>query len=429
MDIQDLVQTLATPHRIEGVSDTALVTKIAADVAKTPGATAQLPHISPAQNLHGQVILRPIDALKQLVLQQVPLIPKRYRWSYRRFAWLAYIAAFTSPPPQQSIPKLRVSPAVKDLHREHRGAFSADMGVGFGIEIASHWQVVTQAGQYGASPTQPTFLFALDIYDVLKGKYRFLTRPQTENRQPDYLLVFRDKPGEYSYRLLECKGTSQYEYANKQLARGLSQLNAFTLDHKNLPGVVISTIISNDTPVEYKALDPPDEAPTFLATSFNRKAVLEESLAQELPETLNERLNLPAETFLNHAMGFGMARLAAYAGDFSTAAKWHPGYDSAGSESGRPERREAESHEFTGHSYSFPEPDGTGRLVVYQGVASQIYDALSSASPDFSRVEEAQRQFQDRSPQPSDGSTGPENSQITSISNDGSCLIVEYQQA
>lgn len=381
MTLNDAIQALNRPARIVGVSDPALAADVARrqrDLVATTGLPAKT-SVSAAVGLHGDMDVRPVEALLELArgtaLNDDPEIAAVSRW----WSTIRHLGTFAREPLTGS---LRLdSAALQFIGPNQRRVLSEELGIGFGIVAAKRW---CRARNPAVGP-----ITAVDVDTALtNGSVPNLRR--NGRRQPDYLLRYPDaaNPAVTVFELLETKGTVSSSTARDQLGRAATQLAGLTVGGQAMTGVAVSTV-STHTGFLLLAVDP-EQAPTRWSSSEEKLEYWRRSEGR--PRVDVPKLDVDADELFASATNVDNAALAEYGGQHDAAVSWLPriGPRALGRGNGTAVRATAAGG-FVGTELT-TDIGGTGqRLRIFQGVERNIADALRGL--DASAVAEAQRAF------------------------------------
>lgn len=401
MDLATAIRTVGTPCGVPGQSSPGLVSRLG--LVKDYVAPSKAP--TPAVGLDSWVTLRPIEALHQLAFLTRPSYTDEVYELYYHWALLRYLGFFEvrlSP----GGPMLALSPAGRDISGNQRRLTSEEMGIAFGAILAQRW--IEADGSGGTSVS----VFDIDVVlrhrFVLAGGSQHSVQQVTTQR-PDYLLVITDlsTAGGFRVRALECKGTRDRNYALRQLAGALRQLEGVTVGGRTPVGLATSTITADDA-VAYLALDPEsDDEPSFPV-----------GMARDAPTTfvLGDDTEVPPAVALNATW----AVLADWGSNTEALNRW-----------ATPALRERPRQSRSRHSLDTPFGPARGERVSLQfagrtvtawyGIADSVDQPLMFGPPEA--IAEAQAQFadsrQDRAEQ-----LRPDSGAVFSARPDGSIFAV-----
>ncbi len=230
----------------EGCSDSTLVKEIKSQISKA-GITPPK-GIVPAAGLVSGIRLQPAEALHRLALATQPPYPDELIELYQRWAPLRYLGFFA----HDKAGRLVVSDAGREIRGNQRRVTSEELGIGFAVRIAEDW--IRDRG------LRPGLIEVVDV-DLLRkqGFLKLHGRKLTvedDGKHPDYLLIAHVPGSRWPFRLffLECKGTARADYAVRQLAGAVIQLDGIQIGGAPLPGLAVSTVTSRDT-VAYRAVE------------------------------------------------------------------------------------------------------------------------------------------------------------------------------
>jgi hypothetical protein len=363
MDFRQAISDFDTEVHLAGQSDDALVRRIRKQKGFRPPAKA----LSPAAGLGTGIRLRPIEALHQLSFVTRPRYQDELLDAYLYWGLLRYLGFFALDHSVPHLPRLGVSDAGRRITGNLRRVASEEMGIAFGVALARRWFEQTGAG---APPVAVDVDVALDDGRIFGAgaPVRHVAR-----RRPDYILVAPGSPGEYRFRVLECKGTKTLGYAEPQLASAVEQLDGVAVGTW-VPHGLATSVITSGAETCYRAVDTIDgPEPSFRLTSETIEGNRDFRFEAERPEEL-------AEEVAAASVRASWAMLADFGSNFVALRKWAPQ-----AMLGRTNRRERPRTTFdtplgtaTGTSTTFD--FDRERLIVRYGIDDLVDEQLAGDS-------------------------------------------------
>jgi hypothetical protein len=418
MDLADALVHMNAPALVRGRSDANLVAAVQLEVDAliaadaTNGIRRQAKQVTPAGGVGSGLTVRPIDALLRLARATRPLISDDvYDW-YKHWGWLRYLGIFDWHSPGV----LGLSPAGLAVRANQRRVLSEDLGVGFGCLVAEAW--CSHLGAVG-----PITIVDVDL--ALREGRTWLhgARLSVGDRQPDYLLIYPQvgSARAFTFKALECKGTSQIANANGQLARAVTQLASIELSGVVPQGIGVSTV-SSAGGVKFLAVDPEDDR------GLDSVVVSDQDLARvrepaEARRSSQGSFQVDAGGFIAASLLMGAGTLADFGGNNEAAAAFLP--PQTNSRLSRRSRnrvvRETADGLFRGVEHTFSAPDGSP-LRIFMGIAEDVDRALTTGELD--QVGFAQRNFSAERPElPANDSPGV----VSALADDGAILMLRAE--
>jgi hypothetical protein len=252
VDISQAMKIVGSQVFLPGRSDWELIHR----VLKDPEFVAPKKAMSPAAGLQAGITLRPIDALHRLSYATKLRYQDDILDMYMQWGLLRYLGFFELAYDGHPLPGLKLSEAGQRVTGNQRRVTSEEMGIGFGVLLATRWFEQTAAA--GIPITAVDIDAALDERFVLAAGTQKAVE-QLGARRPDYLVIAHDpgKRSHYRVRVLECKGTSRPSYATRQLASAIGQLSDVTVGGRVPVGLAVSTVTASNG-VSFLAIDPDD---------------------------------------------------------------------------------------------------------------------------------------------------------------------------
>jgi hypothetical protein len=205
VDLARAFHIVGSCGRLDGVGGWTLVKR----VQESPNLADGSKSLSPAIGLEDGLTIYPFRALHWLSYATRPRYQDDLVDTYLYWGLARYIGLFEHSDEGVPVPKLTLSDAGRRIRGNQRRVTSEEMGIGFGVLLASHWFERTGAAGLPVSVVDVDVDVALDDRYVFAGGSRYAVRA-IKDRRPDYLLVAPDPsdPRRYRIRALECKGTS-----------------------------------------------------------------------------------------------------------------------------------------------------------------------------------------------------------------------------
>jgi hypothetical protein len=313
MDLFQALHTISSEVTLNGQSDRDLLHR----VKHAPDFAATAKPLSPAVGLEDGVTLRPYQALHQLSKATMPRYQDDLFDRYVQWGLLRYLGLFDLSWHGDPLPSLAMSEAGKRIRGNQRRVTSEEMGIGFGVLLATRWFQQALGSAVSISPVDVDVGLG-EGYIVVAGS-RYVIG-SAGGRRPDYLIVANDPAvrSRYRVRLLECKGTRSASTAIGQLAKAADQLGGITVDGRVCPGLAVSTITA-DSRVWYRAIDPEDdEEASYEVNSNTIERVADFRLSDE------GIANVPAVDLANASVRASWATLADFGGNFQAWERWAP---------------------------------------------------------------------------------------------------------
>jgi hypothetical protein len=347
-------------------------------------------------------LVRPIDLLHKIGSLTTPvdanLAALSASWATRRYFW-------SIAEPHGIWNNFRLSRDARGLDFHQKALLSDEFGIGFaGLLLEDRFG----AGHF------------VDISKALQDPQSFQEIQQEGRAQPDYL-IWDEAPGSPFY-VVECKGSqSSKGYSLDQLHRGLEQVPSivFGAGTRQVTSLVVATYLG-ETSTSVFVIDPPPDPPDFEDGDDLNSEKVSERIGKRSWRIPN------SERFAGRAWLAQESALLKWAGQFRQAAErdaeLEPHAERRGEipESVEPERQETEFGVFVGmRNSSFPEL-GRNRVKVFTGIEEQLFAGLTERNPQTREIAvRSQRRLHQ------DGVLARERSPYTSISQNGTCMIVE----
>jgi hypothetical protein len=377
MDLADALSIVNAEAEFSGRSDDLLIDEIRA----TKGFEAPSKIISVAANLENGVIIRPVEALHKLSFATRPRYQDDLLDRYLQWALTRYLGFFELGPCGTRRPLLQVSASGRRIVGNQRRVASEELGIAFAALLADRW-LQSPAGR----PTINLVDVDVALLDrhVLAGGSKLRVRAAGP-RRPDYLLLASDPstPAKFYVRILECKGTRNRNYAIRQLARALGQLDGIEVDNCVPTGLAVTTIAA-DKQMTYLALDPEgDEESYEIDPDFLRQGG-----RFELPDASR---SVPSRELLSAALRGSWATLADFGGNLEAVDLWAPEVMRRRLERQPRQRERWETPYGTAAGTSVTFSFDNQRLTVRHGIAANLDERLSGL--EIESILEAQAEF------------------------------------
>jgi hypothetical protein len=346
--------------------------------------------------------IRPIDLLHKIGNLTTPadanLAALSASWATRRYFW-------SIAEPNGIGTNFHLSADARGLDFHQKTLLSDEFGIGFaGLLLEDRFE----AGQF------------VDISKALQDPQTYQEIQQMGRTQPDFL-IWGDAP-DSPYYVVECKGSqSSKTYSIGQLHRGLEQVPSivFGAGARQVTSLVVATYLGEKS-TKVQVIDPPPDPPDFEDS--------EDLKSERVSERIGKRKwRIPsAERFEARVWLAQESALLKWAGQYRQAAQLdeelEPGLGQPREipQSAELERQHTEFGVFVGmRTSSFPEL-GSNRVQIFTGIEEQLFASLAERGPHTREIAlRNQRRFhQDRE-------QVRERSPYTSISQNGTCMIVE----
>jgi hypothetical protein len=347
-------------------------------------------------------LVRPIDLLHKIGSLTTPadanLAALSASWATRRYFWSIAAADGIRN-------NFQLSNDARGLDFHQKTLLSDEFGIGFaGLLLEDRFD----AGQF------------VDISKALQDPQVYQGIQQQGRAQPDYL-IWGETPGS-PYYVVECKGSqSSSGYSFDQLHRGLEQVPSivFGAGARQVTSLVVATFLG-ETSTIVSVIDPPPDPPDF------------EDDDEVNSERVSERVGKRSWRIRNSAQ----FALRAWQIQESTLLKWAGQYRQAAErdtelephtqrirdtpQNVEPERKGTEFGVFVGmETSSFPELGRNG-VQIFTGIDEQLFASLMERNPQTREIAlESQGRFHN------DREQARERNPYTSISQNGTCMIVE----
>jgi hypothetical protein len=413
VDITQAIQVVGSQVHIRGRSDEHLIDMI----QHRPGFVVPKKRLLPAAGLRTGVNLRPMDALHALSYATRPRYQDDVLDMYVKWGLLRYLGFFDLAHGGM-LPGLKLSEAGQRISGNQRRVTSEEVGIGFGVLLATRWFEQTAAG--GIPITAVDVDAALDDRFVLAAGTRKAVG-QIGARRPDYLIIAHDPDARsrYRVRVLECKGTSNPRYAVSQLTSAVGQLSDITVGGRIPAGLAVSTI-SASSEVSYLALDPDEGDEASYEVNSN-------TIAQVADFQLRDRdiENVSPVQLTNATVRSSWATLADFGGNLEALDRWAP----------RVMRRRLYRQPRDRVTFGTPYGDARGTSVTFsfEGRQLTVRYAINvtvdqQLTQNAESIIEAQSAFAEtlaRSPEAPHGATdGQDYSNLHSATSDGSIFTL-----
>lgn len=382
MDITEALRIVGTSLVLPGQSDVSLTRRLQASLNLDVGSKP----ITPAIGLDRGIRIRPVEALHQLSYATRSMFQDDVFDQYVQWGLYRYLGLFDLNSTNLMRPSLRLSEAGARIAGNQRRVTSEEMGIGFGALLAQRW--FAQTGAAGSAIT------VVDIDVAISDRYIFaggaaMPIRQVSTRRPDYLLIASDPTNRHRYmvRVLECKGTKSKDYAVRQLARAIQQLDGITVDGRIPQGLAVATITADDR-VSYLAVDPMDnDEPSYEVTA--------DSIDEASNFVLDDRSrDVPSALLTSAAVAASWAVLADFGSNLAALNRWSPAVMRR-----RLYRRERDRTTF---DTPFGPAFGTRATFGIDGRALTVWRGIDLAldqrliGPSIDAIEEAQAAFAER---------------------------------
>lgn len=424
MPLARAIASLATPSTIQAESTDALANRVAVEqgilvAAKLPNALPHKAHIERVPELDAPIVVRPIQALLELSRGTIYRQDWRIQGISQFWPILRYMGMFER---DDAINLHLRGEDLAIIGPNQRRVLSEDLGIGFGILLAKHWCRERIRARGGPVPV----IASTDFDQALHfGQLQNFT---VTARQPDYALSYPDpnNPEVTIFELLEAKGTATSGNALKQLGKAATQLASVTVDQNPVTGIAISTIPTSDA-IRVFSIDPPGPVVRQVVTRTWLNE-MQSSISERIPPTA--RLGLPRQQFAAKVASTNYASLALFGGLAFAAREWSPPAELPPVHLHTQQTsRVIGNQSFHGHEITISSTTSEQRLSIFQGLESNVSEALTSLSPE--RVQSAQRELANLSEGQSldftEESESHSGDSATAISSDGSILSVRLE--
>ncbi len=370
------------------------------DDGGVPGPTKQATQVDIRGPRDWQV--RPIDLLHKIGSLTTPadanLAALSASWATRRYFW-------SIAEPGGTGAEFQLSSDARGLDFHQKTLLSDEFGIGFaGLLLEDRFG----AGQF------------VDISKALQDPQMYQQIQQHGRAQPDYL-IWDETPGS-PYFVVECKGSqSSRSYSLDQLHRGLEQVPSivFGAGARLVTSLVVATYLG-ETNTTVFVMDPPPDPPDFEDSDDLNSEKVSERIGKRSWRIPN------SERFAGRAWLAQESALLKWAGQYREAAERDAELEPQGvrpreiPQSVEPEKQETEFGVFVGiRNSSFPEL-GRNRVQIFTGIEEQLFASLTERNPQTREVaSRSQRRLHEERTQ------ARELSPYTSISQNGTCMIVE----
>lgn len=298
--------TLARRGKIAGTSNPAVASRISANLARS-GRNGKAVVDVPSLNRNHKISL--VDALLRLgraTSQQPSRGPLDGIWAVLRYG--DYFARWSPD-------EFQLSSVGALIVGHQRATMSQELGIGFGVLMGERW----------ARGTSRVAVETVDIDAVLAGAFRRLRRrrlARVGSGRPDYVLITAGhrSPTTKCVRFLECKGTSDPGRQYRQLSDAAVQLASLTVDGTVPPGLAVSTLLRNDEPLSFRAIDPESEPVEVNIT----ERLLAQAYAPIDVYDMDGISNVSADTLAARAVRINLGSLAHFSGNGEGAGRWMP---------------------------------------------------------------------------------------------------------
>jgi hypothetical protein len=329
VNLEQALDIVGAPLRVSGFSDDSLASTVNSKLS------AGDVELSAVPMLHGVQQIRPADVLRWLASATRPRYHVDVYDVHAHWGLLRYLGLFDA----DASGSLMLSAAGQRIRGNQRRVTSEELGIGFAAHLAETWATVGRAGR--STIRVVDIDVALDHGFVSAGGHR-ITLDQTGTHRPDYLLISEstDRPGRFTVALLECKGTKIRQHAYRQLAHAAAQLGSVNVGRQRPAGLVVSTVIAQES-VAYYALQHHPDRPWRFTTSgaaasaanmsddITVAAVAEVDLSEvdleELPEASpDQSASADLRLLTATALEGSWAALADLAGNDQAFQRWAP---------------------------------------------------------------------------------------------------------
>jgi hypothetical protein len=346
--------------------------------------------------------VRPIDRLHKIGSLTTPadtnLAALSASWATRRYFW-------SIAEPAGSRMNFKLSEDAKGLDFHQKTLLSDEFGIGFAGLLLED--------RFGAGRS-------VDISKALQNHEEYQQIRHQGRALPDYL-IWGDVPGS-PYYVVECKGTqSSRAYSMGQLHRGLEQLPSivFGTGARSVKRLVVATYLGEMETTVF-VVDPPPDPPDFEDG--------DDLSSERVSERIGERIwRIPnSRRFAERAWLAQESELLKWAGQYRQAAERDAELEPHDMrlrripESIEPVRKETEFGMFVGmRTSSFPEL-GDNQVRIFTGIDERLFAGLTERNPQTREIaQESKTRFRD------DRERAREQSPFTSVSQNGTCMIVE----
>jgi hypothetical protein len=355
-------------------------------------------------DIHGarDWLVRPVDLLHKIGNLTTPadanLAALSASWATRRYFW-----SIAEPDGVRN--NFYLSRDARRLDFHQKTLLSDEFGIGFGGLLLED--------RFGSGQF-------VDISKALQDPQTYQEIQQEGRAQPDYL-IWGEAPGS-PYYVVECKGSqSSRGYSVDQLHRGLEQVPSivFGAGARDVTSLVVATYLG-ETNTTVFVIDPPPEPPDF----EDGEDVNSEKVSERIGK---RRWRIPnSERFAGRTWVAQESALLKWAGQYRQAAERdaelepHVERVTEIPQSAEPVRKETEFGAFVGmRTSSFPEL-GRNQVRIFTGIDEQLFASLAERNPQTRDIAlESQTRFRH------DREQAREHSPFTSISQNGTCMIIE----
>lgn len=350
------IGVLNAPLRIEGTSSA----ELAADINRRNRAQTDAKLSTAVSGLDRPLRMTAVQALLELARASRTPKDRSVAAIYEWWAFLRYLAFF-----DQERGYLTVGPEGRAFINNQRRVASEELGVAFSLLVGRRWIDLNHGATCATSVT--------DVELALAGHLPNVAQLPGRTMRPDWLLTVhpRNSPLQVFNYMLESKGTASNGHVPQQLARGVQQLTAVTVDGATPPGLAVSTVTGKGR-VRYFALDPEAEREVV---NIDPDRIVQ--IAREGTRPRTSRVNRSAEYLASAGVYWSLVELADFARNSEAAESL--GFQPRALEGDEITVRERHLNvgPVDGVERSWRVPGG--RLSVVLGVASEVNDRLRGA--------------------------------------------------